>query len=563
MKLPLCFMLLAMCWELNSELLNLLGRHPYQSLSQEKCAVNFYGKTVISTLESAQSRLAVLKGLFLYKPTVDTTQPIYTQPEWIIEGADPCPWTYGRLPFVITAEAKEIISKCARHLGILPRPLLKLPGILEKFLKRANLTSQIVDLTYSRGHLVYPDGFIAAAVDTKVENALYVMNPSLKTLEVVPEAKWGEITKAICMVPTTRFSRNLRIPSGFTANSNEIGRKFDLLHSALGAFIEKLKLSVLDITAEIKDQDYAGFPSFLSEILEFNSILQDCFTTGLSCNIWDDQIKERLDYFLEAVALNSVKVNLGFIQVAAGYCQISNTVKLQCTCIDHSVNWEKVLFDPVPVGGKVLSFDHYIQKIQPSSPADPSCLFKEGRRHFVLSVECCEQLRLVDESAINFCPSTFADNRSPFVIENQLMLLDSAERLALTTDCETSSNKDYTIGDSLKLTSCNVDLLTKIGHFIFRSFGSFNHERKMNTITIADPKPVLEIALYSVVGAALVLIFLVLLCCIMYFKPNARKNICACLRRKKILDPIQQPPEFELEPLEERSLRLKPMIAYR
>jgi len=128
---------------------------------------------------------------------------------------------------------------------------------------------------------------------------------------------------------------------------------------------------------------------------------------------------------------------------------------------------------------------------------------------------------------------------------------------SVQTNCEMNKNVDYAKADAWKLSTCKVDLLTKLGRYILQNFGSFDFSKGLSTVTQADPTPMKEIALYSVSGIVILLIFALGFCCILYFKPNTRK-ICDCVRRSETLEPVGYYPE--LHPLEERSLRVKPNV---
>ena len=577
MKLLLFLLLLAICHESNSEPYNYLGKYSHESLSQKKCTAVFHGKSVLAALKTALTRISDLKDSFAYKPTVDVSKELFSRLDWEIQPSEVNAWTLGRHPYVVVGKTKNIRSTCAQSGGILPMPSVAELPLLEKLLKRANLSVQILDVSLHGDDLVYPNGVVASTLSSTLydgsgnaktdaattfvtySGGTYRVDPTTKVVGRVPVAQLEILTKGLCMVLLNRFSKYLQVPYDYTVNNNRIINKLNMLYSRVDQFSDRIKLSVLDLTSENKEGDYSGYPIIIGQLFEFFAIGKSCFNLG-QCSLFDEQILNKLDFLLESIALVSTKIEQNFLQTSQGTCVISNSLKLACICVDENQPYEVVLFEPTPVHGKMLAFDHYIQIPQSSTTLETSCLYKNGRSYSVLSDKCCNYLRLVEDEAVNYCPVIFMNNVSPFVLDHQLMRLDAADRVSVKTTCEMNNNLDLAQSDSLKLSDCNVDLLTKLGSFVLKSFGNFNHDKRMTTVTSAAPTPVTEIALYSVCGIVILLLSAILLVCVLYFRPNAR-NFCRCLKKREILEPIG-PEIVELHPLEERSLRLKPTITY-
>ena len=219
MKLLLLLLLLAICYESNSEPYNYLGKYSHESLSQKKCTAVFHGKSVLAALKTALTRISELKESVAYKPTVDVSKELFSQLDWEIQPADGTAWTLGRHPYIVVAKAKNIRSSCARVGGALPMPSDAELPVLGRFLKRANLSVQILDVSLHGDDLVYPNGVIASTLTPTLydgsgnaktdaattymtrSGALFQVDPTTKTIGRVPVAQLETLTKGLCMVP--------------------------------------------------------------------------------------------------------------------------------------------------------------------------------------------------------------------------------------------------------------------------------------------------------------------------------------------------------------------------
>lgn len=563
---------------------NYLGRHSHASLSQKQCSLSFFGKSVLAHLSSAQSKLASLQNLMDFKIPMDPTTDFYTLPEWDFHNEDWTSWTWNRVPYLLSANTKDVASVCAARGGILPRPTSNDRGILLRLLARANLTTQVVSATWEAGGLTFPDGLrganlpalfdLSGSTKTLKADALnqiidrfdsfWEYNPKENTLFNFPASKLDVPTKAFCLVPVTKKSRSLANPGSVAVMAARIKNRLKALSENLESYSTKLKLSQLDLTKTSLPADSGAFPTFSRALDEFLWDLQLCFYQS-SCHLTDAATLDQIGALLGEISAAVTQLDLGFFGALEGSCQITNSQRLSCVCYDDSETWVKLNFEPTAVSNRILAFNHIIYRADNAKPLEGSCVYKSNSKFFLLTEKCCQLVLLANDEAVSYCPSYYIENFSSAILDNNLLRVDAAVPVSISKDCQLVKNSREISGtDALMLSTCDLGLVTKLGRYLIKSFGNFNIEKLLGS----EPEtlPPKDIALYAVCAAVAFLLLIIGLWLFTYYYKGGKYFMCICFKPRQTLEPIShtyQPEAVPLSSFEQRRLNLQPSITYR
>ena len=306
MKEILFLLLLWLCVESNYGLYNFLGKMPVESMSYHRCAIPFFGKDVAAQLKMSLAHLLTLKERFEVKPLLDKSAELYALPSTGVLEKLPSVWKLGRWPYVITAKAKDIGNDCAENSGVLPTASSEDLPDLAKLVKFANVTTQIVSLSWKANSMSYPNDVRAISLTSLFETtgslksdalkevvsrheSIYYVDPVSETVSNMPKEKWDTKIKSICMVAINRYSKYLQSPTDFKAKASKMVPKLDMLHTFIENYWDRLKLTPLDLSQSNEGKEVEGYPIRLGEIQEFLGILDSCFSLQ-QCNLFDENV---------------------------------------------------------------------------------------------------------------------------------------------------------------------------------------------------------------------------------------------------------------------------------
>ena len=579
MKEILFLLLLWLSVDSNYGLYNFLGKMPAESMSYQRCAIPFFGKDVAAQLKMSLAHLLTLKERFEVKPLLDKSAELYALPSTGVFEKFPSVWKLGRWPYVITAKAKDIGNDCAENSGVLPTASSEDLPDLAKLVKFANVTTQIVSLSWKANSMSYPNDVRAISLTSLFETtgslksdalkevvsrheSIYYVDPVSETVSNMPKEKWDTKIKSICMVAINRYSKYLQSPTDFKAKASKMVRKLDMLHTFIENYWDRLKLTPLDLSQSNEGKEVEGYPIMLGEIQEFLGILDSCFSLQ-QCNLFDENVFAKIDALLQKISFSITKIELGFLITNEGTCQISSGLKLSCLCSDFTKTWSKLIFEPISISKQILAFDHILYQHEGGKPLAETCIYEANSRHYILTEHCCELVLAVDANAIYHCPSYFLENFSGVTLDHKLLRVDATEQMSINKKCEQVSDSKTIIGaDSLMLSSCNLEVLSKIGRYVWKGFENFfvekslgENEEKMSTR---------EIIIFSSLGVMGFLLIVLVTGIIFYCSKKSSKMSCLCFERQdRVLEPLQLPEAIPLHSYETRNLENRPSIAYR
>lgn len=549
-----------------------------ESLSHQRCSVSFYGKDVTTELKKTLDHILHLKKKLDVGPISDQSKHIYALPSTGTFELDQPGWTYGRLPYIIVSAAKDQLHACSRTGGTLPNAAAEDQDTLVKFMKYANLTSQIVDIQWKAGSLLSGNLFAAkleSLIDTNNSpkatalndiisrhESIYLFDAETKALTILPKSKMDEKVKGLCFIPINWHSKFLLSPTDYKVKTAKIKRKLTVLYNAIESYWDRLKLTVLDLSQRNYGTEIEGYPIVIGEAQEFLSILDSCFSLQ-QCNLFDEALHTKVDSLLETIGYSLTRIELGFLITETGSCAISNTVKLSCVCADTSKNWIKMMFEPTPINNRLLNFDHLIYQTEGTKPMPETCMYKSNHRHYVLTEKCCNLVLAVEADAVNHCPSSYLENFSGVTLEHKLLRIDATLPQTITTQCDQVKDSKTIVGaDSLMLSSCNLEVLSKIGKTVWKGYQNFLVEKSLgeNKEGISTK----DIAIYSTLGVMGFCLLSISAGAVFYCSKKSNKVICVCFKRKqRVLEPLQIPEVVPLRTYEQNNLEHRPPIAYR
>ena len=191
MKEILFLLLLWLSVDSNYGLYNFLGKMPVESMSYQRCAIPFFGKDVAAQLKMSLAHLLTLKERFEVKPLLDKSAELYALPSTGVLEKFPSVWKLGRWPYVITAKAKDIGNDCAENSGVLPTASSEDLPDLAKLVKFANVTTQIVSLSWKANSMSYPNDVRAISLTSLFETTGSLKSDALKEVVSRQESLYG------------------------------------------------------------------------------------------------------------------------------------------------------------------------------------------------------------------------------------------------------------------------------------------------------------------------------------------------------------------------------------
>lgn len=577
MKELLFLLLLSVCLDTSHGLYNYLGKMPVDSLSHQRCSVFFYGKDVSTELKKTLDQISILKKRLDNGPFLDKSSRLYALPSTGTYEEFPPAWILGHWPYIILSAAKDLSHECGSTGGHLPSASRKSLDDLVRLLKNANLTFQIIDAKWEAGSLI-SENLFAAKMDSLIDannspkasalndvivrhESIYSFDAETKAITILPKSKWDEKVKGICLIPINRYSRYLLSPTDYKVKTAKIKSKLTVLFNAIEAYWDRLKLTMLDLTQSNYGTEIEGYPIIIGQVQEFLSVFDSCFSLQ-QCNLYDEDVLVKIDSLLETIGYSLTRIELGFVVLNEATCSISNTVKLSCLCTDTSKTWVKLLFEPTPINNRLLSFDHLIYQTEGTKPVAETCMYESNHRHYVLTEKCCNLVLSVDAAAINSCPSIYLDNYSGVTLENKLLRIDATVPQTITTQCDQVKDSKVIVGaDSLMLSSCNTEVLSKLGRTIWKGYQNFLVEKSLGenkeTFTTKD------IIIYSSLGAMSLCLVSISAGVVFYCSKKSNKVVCFCFKRKqRVMEPLQLPEVLPLRSYERSNLEHRPPIAY-
>lgn len=576
MKELLIVLLLWACMDSSRALYNYLGRMPVESMSYQRCTIPFYGKDVIQHLTASLSKIAAMKQDFEFVPSMDKSKKVFTLPSWNTEKTKPA-WALGHWPHVVSAKPQDIKSECASMGGKLPTGSADPQSYLASLLKTANLTTQIMDAYWTGEKLYYFNGGSAAKLapiketsGSLISNALeeviarhdsiYVLTPSTKTFSALSKSDWEVETQSLCMVPANRFSKFFLSPTDFKVKSAKIVRKLNMLYETLESYLDRIRLTTLDLSQSNAGSEIEGYPTIIGELQEFMTVVETCF--GLQqCDLFDKDILATLDSLLENIGYSLTRIELGFIVTNEGSCEISNAKKLSCLCTAFEKKWMKLIFEPTTVSKLILAFDHVIYEVEGTKPITTTCMYQSHKRYYVLTEECCQLVIAANTKAVYHCPSYVIENYSGVTYDNRLLRIDATEKVTVNKQCDQISDTKTIVGaDSLMLSSCNLEILSKIGRHIFKGAQNFFVEKSIGKNE--EKLTTKEIIIFASLGTLGFIVLAMTAGIVFYCSKKSNNVVCLCFKRKG--------PELEVSPeilplhsYELRNFENRPAIGYR
>jgi len=570
-----CILLLLLCVTgSNLAAYNFLAKVPHRSLSQKPCTIPFYGKSVLTWLQTIVKTLSHFQGTLTEVTSTNPELDAYTSPDFGL--------TPGGQPYLVTAKPGLIASKCASIQGSLPQISDTNKKFFATLARKANLTSLIVDVHWSASGLSYTTGehlstleslheaggaLRSDALSQSISRLTSVWSISLPswTVTSVPASKMDVPVKSFCMVPHTRSTKQFSNSNYYKLNSERLVNLLKVLATTVETFITKLNLSQLDLTQSIDLLNWEGFPIFSGDLddLSWKLLAYSKSPYYLS----DSDLMKEITKVIKLVATSSVKLELGFWESLEGTCPISTSPKLSCVCSDLSDSWIEMLFEPVAISNKILSFNSIIYQTEGAKPTEESCFYSLNEKFYALTLECCAALLANRDDALNLCPISYLEQFSSTSLDNHMYRVDGATASALTSDCQLMKQTSTIEGaDALLLSTCDLSMLSKVGKVLIKNFGNFFKSKVLGS----EPEkiPTKDIILYSVCAIVSFLLVLIIVWVFSYYYKNGRYFICVCFKRKnQVLEPISnvygQVEMYPLNSVEDRSLRSKPAISYR
>lgn len=573
MEKLLILVCLCLCCDLNWGQYNYRGKVPHESLSQTQCVLAVNGKKIVSQLKTALVGITKLKEAFEFKLFPQKTEDYRLSTPIVPEDILQPVWGLGRLPAGLRAPVKQIQHLCSSLGGILPSPASSSDSqaSFSALLKKFNLTSQIIDARWASERLIYSNG-VTASTFKSFENipvihpetmktvigridAIYALEPVTAAILPVEKSKWDSEVGAICMLPINQIYHSVLNPATSDATSKKIIKRLTMLHDITDKYLDKLKLTPLDVS-ENKEGGTESFPVVLGDIQETISVIKSCFHAH-QCSLTNNDILNKLEIMIDKFGHAITQIDLGFLITGEGTCQISNALKLSCLCTDEDEKWFKLSFDPVPVSNQMLSFTHIIYRMEGNQPSSETCFYHLDDHYYMLTSECCKKILASDETALSDCPNVNLRGHSPVTLNSRLLRVDSTDPITVNRKCDLiHDSKSVSGGDSLMLTSCDLELVSNLGNYVWKMLGNLFVEKPLG-----DMKETLstkDLAIFGSLGALTFLLLILLSGIIFFCSKNSKVCSCCVKRKEKFLEPLQLAENMPLSSYELRSLELKP-----
>lgn len=579
MKELLFLLLLFVFLGSNNGLYNYLGRRPVDSLSHQKCSASFFGKDVGNELKKTLDRISILKERFKLGPFIDQSSKFYALPTNKDSQTDPPVWVLGKWPYVFVSAAKDQKDKCLATGGNLPSASSESLNDLLELLKAANVTTQVLDVYWNAGSLYDTNGLFVKKLESLLDSnnspkanaltdaitrhdSIYALDSATKAISVLPKEKWDSEVRGLCMIPINRYSKYLLSPTDFKAKTGQVTRKLNLLYDTVESYWDRMKLTTLDLSQSNHGNEMEGYPAIIGDTQELLSVIESCFSLQ-QCNVLDKNILAEIDLLLEKFGYALTRIELGFMETAESTCQISNTLKLSCLCVDNSKTWVRMNFEPTPVNNRILSFDHVIYRTEGTKPVTETCVFQSGYQHYVLTEKCCQLVLSVDAEAINQCPNYILENYSGITLSQKLLRVDATLPTTITSSCDQIKDTKTILGaDTLMLSSCNLEFLSKLGRTVWNGYQNFIVEQSIGKKE--EMIPTKDIIIYSSLGGMGLILLTISAGIIFYCSKKSDKVICFCFKRKEnVMEPLSLPEIYPLRSYEQSNLENRPAIMYR
>ena len=580
-KMTLLLLLLCLwpCFNRVDGQYNLVAKVPHPSLSMKSCSLPFGGKKVVDSLKTNLEKIGKIKEWFNVPRYDDPSQALFSLPNWGLSPASTPEWMHNFYPFVIRGKNKEFLNVCASYGGHPPTASV---SDLPKLLSQINSTYQIIRLEFCGPDLCFYNGprvtnWLDTATETTGElksgatssfikqlSTISIITPSSNLLSSLDKSKYDEVSTQICVVPKNGRMAFFANPFDHTHHTTTATNALDMLYKSVDSYLDKLRLTSLDLSHEGSDLATVAFPHFMRALVELLNAMESC-VWGQSCGHFESVLLTKTKDLVRVISASSVKLGLGYIEVGGATCEISVSKHLGCICADSDEKYQEVLIEPTEFQGRILSFDSFVHRVinQGSNPAvSESCYYASRNKFFILTNKCCAELISASNLAVNHCPSYLVVNFSPLSLDKQLFTVDDTNTYDLQTKCENAIVNDAKPGDALKLTSCSLSLWDSIGNYLLRSFGTFNSEKKLNKIIPSNDIATKDIILYSVVSVLGFVLLLILVVIVFYCNPGLGHHVGRhCFRRNdQVLEPMSHRVSDRLADYELQSLRLKPIM---
>ena len=565
----------------------LLATVDHPSLSLSSCSINFAGKETISAVKLAQARLVRLQEKIVEMPSLDSTKYFYTYLDWGLNPSDQPAWMQGHWPFVIRGKVSRFLSTCFEIGGLPPTAPPGEYDILSKLLGKIGATSQIVMLDVCSSDLCYHNQVIALGLEKSLINSdgspkseasdtvlryktsITALEPSTSSFVSYTPSNFNDIINQICMIPKTNKLSYILNRYNFNSMVITMSKNLDLLHQYLEEYANQVKLSALDLTQDTSSNPQPGYPLFLRPLVSLLENLESCYESK-RCLITEAEMMQAIENLIKMLSATTVRISLGFIELYDATCEITNSARLRCACPNSEEKFIKNLILPFALNGKKLIFDNFIHRVVDQSNQGKileSCYYAESEVFNMLTLECCAALIQGSDESVSYCPHALVSNYPIMVRDRESIIVKGGEIPALHTKCDTTSVSQLWPGDMVKLSSCDISVVSPLGKYQVKGTGLLDIQVKTNQILQAEsPLSQRDLIFYSVIGIsgflfALLLLFVILIC-----SQKARERILhcccnSCNRQPRYMEPLGGlPADGSAREYELRALHIRPYV---
>ena len=548
---------------------NLLAKVDHPPLSLTSCSASFAGKETISAIKSSQTRIAQLKRNLENIPILDSTKPLFTYLDWGINSSEKPSWLQGCWPFVVRGKVSNFLSTCYELGGAPPTAPPGEYEVLNVLLKKIGVTSQIVSLDICSADLCYQNGVTALRLEKSLINtdgtakteatevllryktSISALEPSSSSFISYSPSEFNDVKNQLCILPKRSKMTYLTNKYSFNSRSISISKNLDVLHSVLDNYLDQVKLTTLDLSQDTSENPLVGYPSFIRQLVEFLENFESCYESE-RCTLMENDVSEGIESLIRLLSATTARIGLGFLELYDATCEISNSARLRCTCPNSDEKFVKNLILPFFQNGKKLIFDNFIHRVFDQSgqgKITESCFYEESNVLYMLTLECCEKLMVGSDESVSFCPHTLISNYPSMVLDKQMLIVKGIQLQDFQTKCEATTVNQPWPGDLLKLTSCDISAVDKVGTYHLKGSGLLDVQVRLRQILTAEvPLAHRDLIFYSAVGISGFLVLLLMFFMLLFCSPRMREIFLSCWCKN-----CKEKPHY-MEPLGNRSL---------
>jgi hypothetical protein len=273
---------------------------------------------------------------------------------------------------------------------------------------------------------------------------------------------------------------------------------------------------------------------------------------------------------IRTVSSTTTRLGLSFLELYGSTCEVSTSARLKCACPNYEDKFMKNLIVPFSRNGKKLLFDNFVHRVIDQGNQGKfteSCFFEESKVFYLLSIECC--VRLIDGSddSVDYCPHMVVANYPSVVLDGEITIVEGGNVQGIDTKCDSTTVSQLWPGDLMKLSTCDISMVDKVGNYFLKGSGLFDVQVKMNQILTAEETlGSRDVIFYSIVAIAGFLLLLLLFASVLFCSQKAREkifNCCCnnCERGPNYLEPLGNRSADGAREYELRALHIRPFVS--